>query len=172
MNNYLIYDAALNGTYTLLMLQKHYPKHRCLFKGTKDETLVDVAPHIFLIDDSGEKLKDEIELSLKELVTIESIQDIDTVKDHFKEFIYQDVNRRECFFRFWDPRVLKKFLPMCTEIQLKMFFRPVTALIMADENDSEVVRYTLQYSGLVAEKAVKAGLFPVFSALTDAVVAG
>jgi len=168
--NYLIYDAAINGSYTLLMLQKHYTQYRCLLKGTKDEVLADVAPYIFLIDDAGEKLKDEIELSLKELISIESAQDIDVLTDHFKQFIYQNVNGRECYFRFWDARVLKKFLPLCTEVQLRMFFRPLSAIFMEDENGQEVICYTVQYSSLFTSKAIKNGVFPVPAAPAEAAV--
>jgi hypothetical protein len=168
--NYLIYDSALNGTYTLMMLQKHYPNHQSLFKKTKDEMLNDVAPYLFLVDDNGEKLKEEIEISLKETMVVQSFQPLDILADHFREFIYQKVNGRVCYFRFWDARVLKKFLPMCTEMQLRLFFRPVSNIIMADEIPGEVLQYSVQYSKLYISKGLSKGMFPVIEAVADMAV--
>jgi hypothetical protein len=140
--HYIIYDAALNGLYSLLVLQRTYPHNISLFKGTKDETMVDVAPYLFLIDESFDDLeKNDPEFSLKNILHIESDQTVAVLQQHFKEFIYQKVDRRICYFRCWDPRVLKKFFPNCTDAQLRMFFAPVKKFYAADE-DGKIVEYT------------------------------
>jgi hypothetical protein len=150
---YIIYDAALNGTYTLLILQKNYPKHRSLFKGTKDEILMDVAPYIFKIDeDFWKKMDSYSEISLKSTLGIDSRQDIDVLFEHFRDFVYQKIDGRECYFRFWDPRVLKKFFPSCTPTQLQMFFGPVQSFFMEDENPGYVLQYQYRQNKLHIEK--------------------
>jgi hypothetical protein len=131
---YLIYDCALNGLYTLIRLQQTYPVNVSLFKGTRDEVLFDVAPHIFLVDDKiKEKLGNDEDISLKQILIVESDQPLKVLHDHFKEFIYQKVNKRISYFRFWDPRVLKKFLPSCSDLQLKLFFAPIRRFLLEDE---------------------------------------
>ena len=137
---FFLYDAALNGLYTLLFLQNKFPVHQCLFKGTKDETLVDVAPYIFGIENEVEKFND-LELSLNEIIFLESTASVEELAQHFRDFIYQKVEERECYFRFWDGRVLKKFLPTCTAIQLYLFFGPIDSFIVQENSNAFRFRY-------------------------------
>lgn len=130
--SFFLYDAALNGSYTLLVLQQKFPVHQSLFKGTKDETLIDVAPYIFQVEGDVAELT-EPELSFKRIVVIESSAGLTALAVHFKEFLYQQFEGRECYFRFWDSRVLKKFLPGSKPRQLDLFFGPVNSFIIKDE---------------------------------------
>ncbi len=122
---YIIYDTALHGLAGLLKLQDMYPLHQSLFKGTKDEMLFDVAPYIFQVDDELYNKCSELSISLERCLLVDSEKDIQKISDHFRKFIYQTINKREYFFRFWDGRVLQKFLPTCEENQLILFFNGV-----------------------------------------------
>jgi hypothetical protein len=119
---YLIYDTALNGHYTLLLLQGRYPVSCCLFTGTKDGALFDVAPYLFQIDDSFYELDKLPMVSLEAIILVETDKDIKTLATHFREFIYRNVGGEEYYFRFWDGRVLKNYLPKCEPEQLYYFF--------------------------------------------------
>ena len=92
---YIIFDTALNGPYTLMLLQNAYPVNQSLFKGTKDEALSDVAPYIFQVDDHlFEKINHPI-ASLKFIVVFESDQKINNLLSHFQQFIYEKRNGQE-----------------------------------------------------------------------------
>ena len=56
---YLLYDTALNGDYTLVILRQQYPDSVSLFEGTKDESLADIAPYLFQIDGDARYLDSE-----------------------------------------------------------------------------------------------------------------
>src|SRR5882757_246936 len=100
---YLIYDTALNGLTTLLVLQKYYEVNQSLFKGTKDEVLMDVAPWLLQVDDRlDENLGNETDVSMQFVFSLECPGDINMVSTHLKKFIYQTINGREYFFRFYD----------------------------------------------------------------------
>ena len=150
--NYLIYDTALNGLYTLTQLQQQYPANRSLFKGTKDESLVDVAPYVFLVNEVSEKILNDADVSLKCVLVIETPLNLEMVAGHFREFIYQKVRGRECYFRFWDARVLKKFLPTCNDIQLNYFFRNINSISLPDDDPAFVLQYRVQRSRLNTER--------------------
>jgi len=54
---------------------------------------------------------------------------------HLRKFlIVSTEDGRELYFRFYDPRVLRVFLPTCDRDQLKEFFGPIEAFIAEDEN--------------------------------------
>ncbi|HEX9513134.1 MAG TPA: DUF4123 domain-containing protein [Puia sp.] len=139
---YLIYDTALNAVPTLLILQKYFEVNQSLFKDTKDEALIDVAPWVFQVDnDLGKKLIDETDLSMQFTLLVESNADINALSAHLRKFIYQTIDGREYFFRFYDSRVLKKFLPTCDKDQVLEFFGPVMQFIAGGDTREEAIRF-------------------------------
>jgi len=137
MNTYLIYDPAINGAYTQLILQQQYPVHRSLFAGTKDEGLDDVAPFLFQTDELfAQKVMYQQLIELKAVVFLKAEGSLEAVATHFRPFIYQTLKGREYFFRFWDARVLAKFLPTCDKEQIKTFFEDLESLTIADESNA------------------------------------
>jgi hypothetical protein len=47
-------------------------------------------------------------------------------------------------FRFYDPRVLRAFLPVCKSSELVQFFGPVAAFHCQTEEPGSVVSFTLE----------------------------
>ena len=45
-------------------------------------------------------------------------------------------------FRFYDPRVLRDFLPQCSPEEVTNFFGPVTQFLMADASGQKLLRFT------------------------------
>lgn len=141
---YILYDTALNGQYTLLLLQNAYPINQSLFKGTKDETLSDVAPYIFQVDDQlFEKINGPI-VSLNAIVVLESPEKIDTLLSHFQQFIYTKINKQENYFRFWDARVLARFLPESNDEKRTDFFEGVNCFYSINLEDATAKNYFLK----------------------------
>jgi hypothetical protein len=167
MNTYLLYDPALNGDYTMLILQQQYPIHRSLFAGTKDEGLDDVAPFIFQIDGQfGQKIVQRPLIELKASVFVYAAGPLEGVAAHFRPFIYQKLKGREFYFRFWDARVLIKFLPTCDKEQIRTFFENIDSLTMVEEMAAEEAQHyrhdhgrllitKVPLSAILGEKAVE-----------------
>jgi pSer/pThr/pTyr-binding forkhead associated (FHA) protein len=63
-------------------------------------------------------------------------------------FIATDETNQEYFFRFYDPRVLRVFLPTCREDELREFFGVVTRWVAEDEEATGFVSYSLEDHGL------------------------
>ena len=53
-------------------------------------------------------------------------------------FNVADEDGQTFFFRFYDPRVLRAFLPTCSPSQLTDFFGPVRAMIVESEGGEEL----------------------------------
>jgi hypothetical protein len=139
---YIVYDSALNGLSGLIALQHRFPVHRSLFKGTKDEMLIDVAPYLFHVEEDFLQKIEGLDIPLEGLLVVESNKELDKVCEHLQRFIYQTINKREYFFRFWDSRVLLKFLPTCEESQLKMFFDGVKSYTLKTEQGIKQFLFT------------------------------
>ena len=151
---YLIYDTALNGLSTLLVLQKYYAVNQSLFKGTKDEVLMDVSPWLFRIDDRlDENLGNERDVAMQFVLSLDCPGDINMVSAHLKKFIYQAIEGREYFFRFYDSRVLGKFLPTCDRDQLIEFFGPVKYFISEGESAKEAIQFS-QANGVLQQQPI------------------
>ena len=68
--------------------------------------------------------------------------DIDGLRLHFKKLLWvRDESGRRLYFRFYDPRVLRIFLPTCTREQREQIFGLVSTFLFEDE-DGEVVTET------------------------------
>lgn len=141
---YILYDTALNGPYTLMLLQNAYPVNQSLFKGTKDEVLSDVAPYLFQVDDQlFKKINDPI-ASLKAIVVLESAEKINNLLSHFHQFIYIKKNGQENYFRFWDARVLAKFLPESNDEKLNDFFEGITCFYNINSENAKAESFYLK----------------------------
>jgi hypothetical protein len=56
------------------------------------------------------------------------------VRRHLRRFLRVETEeRRKLLFRFYDPRVLRAYLPTCTPDELAAFFGPITRFVTEDE---------------------------------------
>jgi len=51
---------------------------------------------------------------------------------------------QQALFRFYDPRVLRDFLPNCSGDQLRHFFGPISTMYLESQSGREVVCYSLE----------------------------
>ncbi len=71
---------------------------------------------------------------------------------HFRHFlIVKDESGRKLYFRFYDPRVLRVFLPTCTKTQLREFFGPVEVFVLEDENPTNALVFSLEDGVLIRD---------------------
>ena len=63
------------------------------------------------------------------------------VRRHLRRFlVVQDEGRQHLYFRFYDPRVLRVFLPTCSNQQIVEFFGPVSSFLFEAENSKYLIR--------------------------------
>ncbi len=59
-------------------------------------------------------------------ILLQSSADFETVRQHLRRFlVVSDPEGRRQRFRFYDPRILRAFLPVCTGEEAARFFGPV-----------------------------------------------
>jgi uncharacterized protein DUF4123/type III secretion system (T3SS) inner membrane Yop/YscD-like protein len=128
-----------------------------LFSGTLARMSAHVGPLLVQFDEpSGFLQKWTEQIGRNSGVLFETGADLESLYDHLRHvFIAIDEDRNEYFFRFYDPRVFRAFLPTCREEELREFFGPISAWIVEADGAPEYAAYTLGPSGV--ERHVIAG---------------
>jgi hypothetical protein len=76
-------------------------------------------------------------------VLLESQASLLELRRHFRTLtIVRDAERTKYFFRFYDPRVLRVFLPSCTADELRQFFGPISAFYCEEQGGGELLAFT------------------------------
>lgn len=103
---------------------------RSLFLPEVQTQLWDVAPYLVPIDpDSGYLENWARRWGTNAGVLLTSAADEEALHAHLRNiFVAQDEEGQEYFFRFYDPRVLRTFLPTCSPEQLNELFGPISLL--------------------------------------------
>jgi hypothetical protein len=117
-----------------------------LYVGMEEEAIADVGP--FLIDiykniDAQNWIIDNTDTSISGIF-LKTNAEYDDILDHLQSLILvEDEEGNEMYFRFYDPRVLIKFLPTCNASQLKQFFGPVSEFYVFEDGSKGAIKYLL-----------------------------
>jgi hypothetical protein len=126
-------------------------KHYCLFKGSLPPKLATAAPWLVCVDD----LESDYVAWLVGAGWGRSwgtfFSSPRTLKDlyrHFRKFLMVKLESGpQVYFRFFDPRVARTFLPTCTDEELCRIFGPTTSWILEGEEPGTLVRFSLSEAG-------------------------
>jgi hypothetical protein len=132
---------------------------RSLFQPQVETALWDVAPYLVPIDPGTDYIERCLGRRAKHAcVLLLSAATEEILHEHLRRiFVVKDESGQEFFFRFYDPRVLRTFLPTCSREQLLEFFGPVEEFLGADAAGDvfsfRLERGTLIHESLVAREA-------------------
>lgn len=74
------------------------------------------------------------------------------VRKHFRHFLMVETeDGKEVYFRFYDPRVLRVFLPTCTPEEARRFFGPIHSFWVEAREPGTLSRFWLGEDGLLRE---------------------
>jgi len=75
------------------------------------------------------------------------------VRKHLRHFLTVELEgkREKVLFRFYDPRVLRVFLPTCTPKEVLEFFGPIKRYVLEGEEPTAILQYRNGTSGLKSE---------------------
>jgi hypothetical protein len=75
------------------------------------------------------------------------------LRKHFRRFLMvYDSDGKLIYFRYYDPRVLRVYLPTCNAEEIKIVFGPVGSYITEDEDSSNLLCFTSDGQKVSAEK--------------------
>jgi len=155
MAQYLILDAARMGTY-LEEVKKLCSQIDSLYVTKKEEDMLQsVAPYLCNFSNSPKLQEFYYSNGWGDSwgIIIGSDYSFQDVYKHFRKFLMVKTEEgEELYFRFYDPRVLRIFLPTCDAAQLKELFAPIDYFLMEDEDKIFSVKFSLGFNGLKKEQ--------------------
>ena len=78
--------------------------------------------------------------------------DLGKLRRHFRDLlVVRDPRNRKLMFRYYDPRVLRVYLPSCNAEELRTFFGPVDELIVPGIKSHTAVRYRIERGRLAQD---------------------
>jgi hypothetical protein len=150
---YTILDGA-SAPNLVKHLYEHEPEYCCLYRGELEPDMATVAPYLVRL---------EPESKFTELVLADgwgahwgifvvSAANLRSLRDHFRAFHTVELpDQRTVLFRYYDPRVLRNFLPACNTAELATFFGPVQLFLVEGETPESGTRFSLAGSALKPE---------------------
>ena len=75
------------------------------------------------------------------------------MRQHFRSLVnVHDADGRPMFFRFYDPRVLRVYLPTCNPAESRQVFGPVRTFCLEAEDPGTLVAYSARGGKLRTEE--------------------
>lgn len=141
---YAILDAAREPPVVVQKVLHSGEQHESLYDGPVGETLANFGPYLVsLPKESGflTALADE-GWGRSWGVYLTSRQPFAEVRKHLRRFLtVLSPENKKMYFRFYDPRVLRVYLPNCNATELADFFGPIECFMVEGEKPSELTRF-------------------------------
>lgn len=153
-NVFAVLDGAAVGD-LLTPLYEHQPEFECLYRGELKPDIAEVAPYLVRLEPESAFTQWVVEQGWGNNwgIFAAAIVDLPTLRRHLRRFlIVHDPDGKPLYFRYYDPRVLRVYLPTCTADELKTVFGPIERFVLADEDPSTVVRFRMHNGTLREEK--------------------
>lgn len=151
-----ILDCARDPRIYLALIESRL-EFRCLYSGRLPRALEMVAPHLVellpgnrltqrLLDDGWGR-------SWGVLLQIDDGTDL---RHHLRKFLkVQDEAGRRLLFRYYDPRVLRAYLPTCRSDELRQVFGPVQRYLAESEDGDALLGWRFDGKRLLAEQVAR-----------------
>jgi hypothetical protein len=149
-----VLDAARDPSISELVRGSDLP-HASLLEGSEGEMLAKVAPYIVeLPRDTAlwEKLLPAWGQSWG--IFLNTQVGLQAVRDSIRKNLRMRApSGAEFYFRFYDPRVLRGFLPTCTPEECGEFFGPVSRFVMEADDPAFAAEFR-RTAGMAAERRI------------------
>lgn len=152
---YVILDAARDERIYERLLETDNA-NACLFSGGRAKELAAVAPYLVRLDPVNSIARWIIEMGWEKSwgIFVESAAEFQDLKRHLQSLVsVYDDEGKPLFFRYYDPRVLRAYLPTCDGSELRTMFGPVSSYYVEDE-DSGYMTIFAHASGDLVEQII------------------
>jgi hypothetical protein len=147
---FALLDAARDPRIYALMRRCRLD-HRCLYQGALPPELAAAAPYLVNLTRRAPFTRELLDLGWGQSwgICLRSPAILQDLVRHFRKFLLvKDERGRSLFFRFYDPRVLRVYLPTCTPGELRTFFGPVDRFCVEGEEEDTMLEIARGEHGL------------------------
>jgi hypothetical protein len=158
LNTYAILDGAAIPM-LLDKLWEEEPEHCCLHSGQLEPDLAETAPYLVRLEQDSAFTNWVLGEGWGEHwgVFAKSEADLQTMRKHLRKYlVVKDPGGKSLYFRYFDPRVLRIYLPTCNAEELEFIFGPISSFEMEAEDPNTIMAFRAKDSELeVAETQLK-----------------
>lgn len=148
---WMILDAARDQRIFPMLLECHLD-YSCLYSGTLPPLLSMAAPYLLHLEydyrDTRRFLRHAWGNSWG--VVLNCDESLKTLRRHLREFLLvRDPSGQSLLFRYYDPRVLRLYLPTCNRSELETVFGPIERFWTEDDTQHRLLDFSLSHGRLV-----------------------
>ena len=147
---WMIVDAARDSR-VFVTLAKSYLEYSCLYSGPVAPALQKAAPYLVQLEPGGYYTRELLEYAWGRCwgVIIRCDLDLARIRRHLRKFlIVREMNGRKLIFRYYDPRVLRLYLPTCNVSELREFFGPIDAFYLEGQVSEDACEFRREGTNL------------------------
>jgi len=140
-------------------LTDSYLNHSCLFAGPLPREIEMVAPYLVQLEPEDKFTKFlSKEWGNGACVYLQCDESMKTLRHHLRKFLtVHDSSGRRLLFRYYDPYVLRAFLPPCNTDELKAIFGPVRSYWTESDDLNRMLQFQFDGKGLKVSELVVLG---------------
>lgn len=148
---WMIVDAARDRRAYRLLLEGYYSDRACLFSGPLTPEMELASPYLVQLHPEGSVTDKLIRLGWGNSwgVFLAAQVSLPALRRHLRTLLMvQDQSGRRLLFRYWDPRVLRVFLPTCRAGELRQLFGPVSEFLIESGDTRQLLSFTVHHGEL------------------------
>jgi hypothetical protein len=137
----------------LARLDETHPPCECLIRGELAPDLAVAAPYLVELERGGDFALWLMEKGWGQHWGIFALAacDLRAMRQHFRSLLtVYDEGGKPMFFRFYDPRVMRTYLPTCEPDELGEFFGPVAEYVAEAEDPQSLLTFRVEQGALAA----------------------
>ncbi len=154
LNVYVILDAARSREIYESVLSSHL-EWVCLYSGNIPRQLAMVAPYLVKLQRAHFFTDFVIEEGWGQSwgIFLRSTSELGELRKHFHSFLTVETEEgKRMVFRYYDPRVLRVYLPTCNLNELATVFGPTERFILEDQDPSNLIDFQLVAGRLITQR--------------------
>jgi pSer/pThr/pTyr-binding forkhead associated (FHA) protein len=147
---YALLDAAVDPSVLKVLLESK-EQYQSLYQGSSGAQLTHFAPYLVRLPKESGLLETLVKQGWGKNwgVYLTCDQPLDELRKHFRSFLMVAMpDGKKAYFRFYDPRVLRAYLPTCTAEEINQFFGPITNYFAEAGNGRRAMRFAPSGKGL------------------------
>lgn len=141
---YALLDAAREPSVLKVILESK-EEHQSLYEGPQGAQLAHFAPYLIRVPQESALLDTLVQQAWSKSwgVFVTCDMPLKELRTHFRHFLTVKLpDGSQVYFRYYDPRVLRLFLPTCFPEETTQFFGPVKHFLMEAEDPKLALHFT------------------------------
>lgn len=154
---YAVLDGASVPDLPMKLYEMKPPRY-CLFTGNLEPDMAEIAPYLVRLYPNTPFANWVLgECWGKHWgIFAQSRKPLKEMRQHFRSLLnVYDEKGNPMTFRFYDPRVLRRFLPTCKPAELKVFFGDVESFFAESEDNKKLLNFNLAEENHLEQSALE-----------------